>query len=921
MLPTEYAACRIPVFSMQTTLAEAWPTLKSLIASSSPDFYREIAGLDAGDLAAQREKVRFTIWKYFNRSKYRTTPFGQFATVSLLAVKPTDPANIIVSADVDVYNWADWSAIATIPIPKKHQYKRLYRTNPTVYAHGEEYRYLFRENGQFSLNAVPRYAEIEALIELCKSSRSFSFVISHLTTIFDITVQQCERLLRQLVELQVIQHSAQPNITGSDYLERVDTLPQTNTSTPAYTISTRAVQQSALSTHVLRQIEDYIQFIPHCLPIEPHPELVTFKARFNERWEHQAVPLSLALDPILGIPYGNDVYPAETELLESLNHKKRPSEDQFVRYGAFQQFLLKHMLAGEEIRLEKFDVIKTSASPSLPNTLSVHLHFYQDKPVIHSVGGATATALLGRFTHVPEFHSYGIELSQLEQQANPDVVFFDLAYDCEGKVDNVNRRKQLYPMELAFSSWSTMDLPLRMEDVLVSIQNDQIVLHHRQSGKRLVPRLSSAYNYNRSDLAHFRFLCDLQHQRLQTNLSLDLSNIFPNMPYYPRVYYKDCIIHIAKWQLPHFSSTPRLRNWLREKAITGSFTVGEGDQTLLIDPTSEEDLQFLLLYQKNNTHAYISEALLSEHPMVKDDQARSYHATFIVDFHHTQTCHPGYCLKKESLLKRDEVFPGSEWLYLELYMHPLTIDSFLTNEIKTFLSAQRLKIKQWFFIRYNDPEDHLRLRIKLKEENDLPDILKSIHNVLEIAQKDGRIKKILIKEYDREIFRYDPDRMEWVEHFFYEDSKAALSDIDKSVAIRYKMSMSFIQMLCERLYPDIREQSNYYRQLSESFASEMEFDKNDFKKINLEYQKHHIIKRQGNKKMIQVFDKIVHECVPDRKKQLLADLVHLHINRRFRNNQRLHEAVIYQFLYKASLSEQAVRLKYLPEKSQRNYRV
>jgi len=381
------------------------------------------------------------------------------------------------------------------------------------------------------------------------------------------------------------------------------------------------------------------------------------------------------------------------------------------------------------------------------------------------------------------------------------------------------------------------------------------------------------------------------------------------MPYYPRVYYKDCIVHTAKWQLPPFSSTPLLRSWLKKKGITASFTVGEGDQTLLIEPTSEEDLQFLLLYQKNNTHAYISEALLSEHPMVQDEHARSYHATFIVDFYHTQTSHPGYRLKKESLLKRDEVFPGSEWLYLELYMHPLTTDSFLTNEIKTFLSAQRPKIKQWFFIRYNDPEDHLRLRIKLKDEKDLPDILKSIHHLLEIAQKDGRLKKMLIKPYDREIFRYTPELMAQVESFFCTDSKLALSDIEESLPLRYEISLGFIQTLCERLFPDLREQADHYRLLSDSFASEMDFDKSDFKKINLEDKKLNTFKRQVHGKTARLFDLIMNICPAPRRQQLFADLSHLHINRRFRSDQRLHEAVIYQILYKTSLSEQAVRLQ------------
>src|SRR5690606_14111313 len=144
---------------------------------------------------------------------------------------------------------------------------------------------------------------------------------------------------------------------------------------------------------------------------------------------------------------------------------------------------------------------------------------------------------------------------------NPDVVFFDLAYTCEEKVDNVNRRQRLYTTELTFSSWSTLPESLRMEDILVGVQENELLLCHRQSGKRLVPRLASAYNYTRSDLTHFRFLCDLQHQGLHTDLHVDAQRMFPGLDKYPRIYYKSCIISPARWRLPILDSVDELKHW------------------------------------------------------------------------------------------------------------------------------------------------------------------------------------------------------------------------------------------------------------------------------------------------------------------------------------------------------------------------
>lgn len=911
IIPTPHTVCRTPAFSIQTTLEEAWPGLKRLIADASPDFYQKIAKLDVEDIMHQPEKIRFTIWKYFNRSKYRATPFGRFAAVSLVPVSPLPPTNVVIPTEMKAYHWTDWT-YTNNRTDQEDRYDTLYRTNPTSYIHEDEYRYLYKEDGQFILNAIPRWDEISAIMEFCKVAQPFDAIVRHLHAVLGTTEQQCSQLFQQLMELQAMQSNFQPNITGTDYFERVNLPCRTNPSA-VYTIAKRPLSQGHLAKDQLHQIAEYLSFASQCLPMRQHRELDEFKNAFIERWENQAIPLSLALDPVLGIPYGNDMYPAETSLQEELRKHQQPREAQSIRYAEFEQFLLNNMLTGKEIRLEGFSRTSTSPPKALPNTLNVQLHFYKGKPVIHTAGGVSATSLLGRFTQLPEFHAYGKMLTDLEQRANPEVAFFDLAYECEGKVDNVNRRQHLYPLELTFSSWSTMDNPLRIEDIMVSIVQGQIVLHHYQTGKRLVPRLASAYNYGRSDLAHFRFLCDLQQQQIQTTSHVDIQRIWPKLERYPRVYYKDCIVCPAKWLLPPMPSLTELKDWLVEQGISKPFSIGNGDQTLLINPSLEEDLHFLYLYQKKEKHNYIAEALLSEKSMVQDQYERQYHAEFIVDFFHTDMLYPRYRLKRENLLSRDLLLPGDEWVYLELYVNPIMADDFLRNEIKSLIANRHKNLKQWFFIRYNDPEDHLRLRLKPQDPKYLSDLIQHINQTLSGPRRSGHLKKVLIKEYDREIHRYGADQMELVEHFFYEDSKAALSDIGKPIASRYGISMGVIQMLCERLYPNLQDQINYFSTLSKSFAEEMKFDKNDFKLINKEYRNHHIAKTLRNGKRLHIFDKIMAESTPDKRRQLLADLIHMHINRRFSSEQRLHEAIIYQYLHKISLSKKAIQS--LPKRS------
>ena len=57
-------------------------------------------------------------------------------------------------------------------------------------------------------------------------------------------------------------------------------------------------------------------------------------------------------------------------------------------------------------------------------------------------------------------------------------------------------------------------------------------------------------------------------------------------------------------------------------------------------------------------------------------------------------------------------FIGSNWLYYKFYTGPKTADVVLTELVKPvgekFIKQQ--KLDHWFFIRYADPQKHLRVR-------------------------------------------------------------------------------------------------------------------------------------------------------------------------------------------------------------------
>ena len=68
---------------------------------------------------------------------------------------------------------------------------------------------------------------------------------------------------------------------------------------------------------------------------------------------------------------------------------------------------------------------------------------------------------------------------------------------------------------------------------------------------------------------------------------------------------------------------------------------------------------------------------------------------------------------------------GDNWLYYKIYTGSRTSDMILLDIIKP-LTESLLNddvIDKWFFIRYNDPDAHIRLRFLLSENSSLAQVV------------------------------------------------------------------------------------------------------------------------------------------------------------------------------------------------------
>lgn len=129
-------------------------------------------------------------------------------------------------------------------------------------------------------------------------------------------------------------------------------------------------------------------------------------------------------------------------------------------------------------------------------------------------------------------------------------------------------------------------------------------------------------------------------------------------------------------------------------------------------------------------------------------------------------------------------FPlGSEWLYYKLYMGSKTSEQFLISKIQPFANSllSNEKIDKWFFINYNDPKSHIRVRFHLiDEKKDLNLIISLFKDIINPLVEERLISEVLVSTYKREIERYGKYSIEDFESLFYFNSELVINIINSS---------------------------------------------------------------------------------------------------------------------------------------------
>lgn len=274
---------------------------------------------------------------------------------------------------------------------------------------------------------------------------------------------------------------------------------------------------------------------------------------------------------------------------------------------------------------------------------------------------------------------------------------------------------------------------------------------------------------------------------------------------------------------------------------------------------------------------------------------------------------------------RQTYIPGSDWIYFKIYTGVQTADMLLYRVLSPIVK-KLLKdgcIKKFFFIRYEDPDFHLRIRFLLSDRKYALNVLDSIYKGLAPLVDKKLIWNIQLDTYQRELDRYSPYLIEEVESIFYVDSIYIINLIrllDKYARdeFRWMISLVLLDSMLSIFNYDIIYRKNIMQHLSQSFRKEFKFDRDKSKLLNIKYESNRkniedafvensldseyrelqmMVNRRA-KEMTPYANNIL-QISYARKLDLdsyVISYLHMTMNRLFRAQNRLYELIIYDFL-------------------------
>ncbi len=604
------------------------PIIKESCFLASPALHFEIEKWVNGELDAKKEKkIRFSLLKYLTRMSTRCTPFGLFAGCSLGSFGDTTTIANTKPDHNGRHTRLDMNYLVALSqdLAKKNEIRNqlVFYPNSSIYLTGDKIRYIeyyyVASKRQHHIVEVDNSSYLQSILKSATSGAYLSDLILLLVN-DDITEEDAEGFINELLESQLLVSELEPSVSGPEFMTQIVNVLGKLKGTENEVRFLKKIEKQLLDldTYLGNPPDRYLVLSEHLkayptsfelkylfqtdMELRPKenelseaiPEsikkgmlllnkitttpsksnLTRFKEAFYERYEEREMPLSKVLDVETGIGYiqdrgSGDVNPLVDAIV--LPIKEDPYRTSNIEQNGILRILEKKLIVSDQTGDQKITLTDNDFKDfplnweDLPDTLSAMVTILNEdgteKITFSGIGGSSAANLLGRFCHGDaELNAFTQNITDLEMQMNTDTILAEIVHLPEARVGNILMRPLFREYEIPYLAKSNLDMKnqLPLEDLFISVRNDRIFLRSKRLNKEVVPHLTNAHNFSFNALPIYQFLCDLQNQNLRGGLYFGLGFLENNRGFLPRVEYGNLILQKTKWKIKKEEIQPLL---------------------------------------------------------------------------------------------------------------------------------------------------------------------------------------------------------------------------------------------------------------------------------------------------------------------------------------------------------------------------
>lgn len=813
----------MPVYPLESLLP-----LPSASILTKKTLFRRALSLASRELSGQLDKTHplpqaayESLLKYFIRMSSRPTPFGCFAGVSSGALAAQTK---ITRQGYRLHHRLDSAyaqrLIETLESEPPLRCQLRYFSNESLYSKADRLRYLQRIQEKFVLSELSKVpASLLQLLKQAQVGLSYDCLLKRIES-QGLPTSRARDLLEELIQEQLLFSELRLRPTGkpaldqllgilkkkqgtAEHLRFLQFLKKAGPFSKKLSLETFysplarikpeyqsdlffRMQDCELSHTAASRLEPYVKALAGCVFVSQTDELKAFAERFTARYGSQAVPLLEALDHDWGVGDEQPLWPsyledfALTPVTQATDSLDRLTKLALSRLSVMEVNM-------PTITLQPEDLPQPSSPPSffvLGSFLSSHAqaldngHFSFHVRILQGPG---FSRLLGRFA----CHD-----KQLAKQLKKALYTASEALTAEiihlppGRAGNVIARPILSDYEIACLGQpgvpKSRQIPL--SDLLVSVNADgRIVLHSKRLKRQIIPRLSSAHNF-KNGLGIYAFLSALQFQQDALHFTGDWPLSLPHA-FLPRLMLGPLILYRARWQLEPAQIWPHsLPRWV---------CLAEGDQELVLDLHQKLCRQLLEATLEKKGSVFVYEWLQPPENCWIQNQRREHFTSEVVLLYQANSISPAASFPVLSRAQ-NRYSPGSSYLYVKLYGGWELLEEWLSEQLPSFLAT--LLRKRWFFIRYSDPEPHLRLRFHFTSAGRAARALVQLQKHL-ASQLSSGLLTLQVDTYEPETQRYGgPALMRVSEDWFCLESEWMLTFFQSKPSAGDRLSMAFQMM-------------------------------------------------------------------------------------------------------------------------------